>query len=69
MLQTKFLPNRPRQTGFQGRGISKPIRQIDEPRGEEERDGVADLERDAECSSEKPQPSYRHEGRVQTHQV
>ena len=69
MLQTEILAKRPRQIGLQSRRVSEAISQVDEPRGEEERDAVADLERDLKSSREEQEPRYGDQRRVETNQV
>ena len=58
-----------RAGGFERRGIRQSIAQINQPRGQEERQAVPNLKGNAERPGKEPKPCDRNERRIQANQI
>ena len=67
--KTKLLSKRAGQAGSQRERIREPIRDIDEPRGEEKRHRVSDLKWNPEAARKQAKPRDRYQRRIQTNKV
>jgi len=69
MPETKFSPKRRFNSTGQRQCIRQPIGQINHPGREKEDRAISLVERDVKHSRKKPEPSQRHERRVETDQI
>src|SRR5436190_22654536 len=69
MAQAKILAERSRQSRRQRGGVGQPVAEINQPRRQKQRHGVALLERDRKSAREKPKPPDGDERGVEANQI